>query len=178
MISEIRELRAANYDLHEESKTLRQRVKALEAECTRSSIGWDETNIAALEQRKRAEAAEAWKQEQIAVERTWNPQRVASLIGCPLGSAIRPQIEPYIIDLQNKVNAAEKEVTRLNHVDRLNCELDQQCENYSLQNRNLEAKAKQLAGALQQIAKQPIEPAYIYDIAYRIKSIAKAALEI
>jgi DNA repair exonuclease SbcCD ATPase subunit len=60
-----------------------------------------EAVLAAL--KKEAEQLRGWKESQLEVEATWNPQHVAKALGIPLGESIRPQILPRIADLKREI---------------------------------------------------------------------------
>ena len=49
-----------------------------------------------------------WKEAQLYVESQWEPQRVAKLLGVPLGEDIRVSIEPRIVALKAELDAANE----------------------------------------------------------------------
>jgi len=51
-----------------------------------------------------------WKSEQMAVESSWDPQAIGQELGLPLGSDIRPQILPAIVDLKRELAEAREEI--------------------------------------------------------------------
>lgn len=55
----------------------------------------------------KVDALQDWKQSQLSVEATWNPQDVAKALDLPLGSDIRKNILPAIKQLQAKVEKEE-----------------------------------------------------------------------
>lgn len=59
---------------------------------------------AAIDRAEKAESRcaelEAWKESALAVEASWDCQKVGKLLGMPLGVDIRKNIEPKILELQ------------------------------------------------------------------------------
>jgi hypothetical protein len=47
---------------------------------------------------------EAWKAQQLAIEASWNPQKVANLLNIPIGTEIHPNILPAIEKLHERIN--------------------------------------------------------------------------
>jgi hypothetical protein len=52
-----------------------------------------------------------WKSEQMAVESSWDPQAIGQELGLPLGSDIRPQILPAIVDLKRELAEARETIS-------------------------------------------------------------------
>lgn len=51
-----------------------------------------------------------WKIEQLAVEAAWDVQAVGKLIGCKLGTPVRPEIEPYIKHSTKRITELESQL--------------------------------------------------------------------
>lgn len=47
---------------------------------------------------------EAWKAQQLAIEASWNPQKVANLLNIPIGTEIHPNILPAINKKHEQIN--------------------------------------------------------------------------
>jgi hypothetical protein len=61
----------------------------------------------------RLQELERWKREQLAVERSWDPQAVGKLLGMTLGTSIRKNIQPEIEKLQAQLAAERALADRL-----------------------------------------------------------------
>lgn len=57
----------------------------------------------------RLQELEHWKEEQLEVERSWDPQAVGKLLGMALGTPIRQNIQPAIEKLLSRLVAMEEE---------------------------------------------------------------------
>jgi hypothetical protein len=60
-------------------------------------------------------ALRRWKAEQLAVEAEWNEQEVGKLLNLPLGTAVRPAIQPAIEAMREKMNSLEFRLSQEKH---------------------------------------------------------------
>jgi hypothetical protein len=85
LCDEPNEMEVSEYDVHQNESIVVERITKL------------------LEELK---SLRRWKSEQLAVETSWDEQKVGKLLNLPIGSAIRPAIQPAIEGMINAIKEA------------------------------------------------------------------------